>query len=118
MILRNDKLQEKFLKKNIWNFCQNILQKREGETLPKCFFIFKQLEKYQNEYYPYNINLIRFCRRTFPANIYLLKVNNRNTRKRCEICSKLTIKTPHDVIARPWDKTVLSCIFPFWDISI
>ena len=27
----------------------------------------------------------------FPANIYLFKVNNRNTRKRCEICSKLTI---------------------------
>ena len=30
----------------------------------------------------------------YPANIYLFKVNNRNTRKRCEICSKLTIKTP------------------------
>ena len=29
-----------------------------------------------------------------PANIQLFKVNNRNTRKRCEICSKLTIKTP------------------------
>ena len=29
----------------------------------------------------------------FPA-IYLLKVNNRSTRTRCEICSKLTIKTP------------------------
>ena len=29
----------------------------------------------------------------YPANIYLLKVNNRNTRKRCEIYSKLTIKT-------------------------
>ena len=28
------------------------------------------------------------------ANIYLLKVNNRNAIKRCEICSKLTIKTP------------------------
>ena len=26
----------------------------------------------------------------FPANIYLFKVNNRNTTKRCEICSKLT----------------------------
>ena len=25
---------------------------------------------------------------------YLFKVNNKNTRKRCEICSKLTIKTP------------------------
>ena len=29
-----------------------------------------------------------------PAGIYLVKVNNRNTRARCEICSKLTIKTP------------------------
>ena len=29
-----------------------------------------------------------------PANIYLFKVTNRNTRKRCEICSKLTIKKP------------------------
>ena len=29
----------------------------------------------------------------FPAGIYLLKVNNRNTRTRCEICSKLTIET-------------------------
>ena len=30
----------------------------------------------------------------FPLNIYLFKVNNRNTRKRWKICSKLTIKTP------------------------
>ena len=29
-----------------------------------------------------------------PENIYLLKFNNRNTGKKCEICSKLTIKTP------------------------
>ena len=29
-----------------------------------------------------------------PAGIYLLRVSNRNTRTRCEICSKLTIKTP------------------------
>ena len=29
-----------------------------------------------------------------PANIYLLKVNERNTRKRSEICSNLAIKTP------------------------
>ena len=28
-----------------------------------------------------------------PSGIYLLKVSNRNTRARCEICSKLTIKT-------------------------
>ena len=30
----------------------------------------------------------------YPTNIYLFKVNNGNTRKKCEICSKLTIKTP------------------------
>ena len=30
----------------------------------------------------------------FPANIYLFKGNSRNSRKRFEICSKLTIKTP------------------------
>ena len=29
-----------------------------------------------------------------PINSYLFKVNNRNPRKRYEICSKLTIKTP------------------------
>ena len=29
-----------------------------------------------------------------PAGIYLLKFNNRNTSKSCEICLKLTIKIP------------------------
>ena len=29
-----------------------------------------------------------------PAGINLLKVNNRNTRRKCEICSQLTINTP------------------------
>ena len=28
-----------------------------------------------------------------PANVYLFKVSNRSTRKRCDICSKLTIIT-------------------------
>ena len=32
--------------------------------------------------------------KTHHASIYLLKVNNRNTIKRCEICSKLTTKIP------------------------
>ena len=40
------------------------------------------------------LNVIFNSRPQIPANIYLLKVNNRNTRKRCETCSKLTIKTP------------------------
>ena len=36
----------------------------------------------------------RFWGGRSPANIYLFKFNNRNTRKKCEMCSKLTIKTP------------------------
>ena len=35
--------------------------------------------------------------RNNPTNIYLHKVNKRNTRRRCEICSKLTIKTPEQM---------------------
>ena len=31
---------------------------------------------------------------SLPAGNYILKVNNRNARTKCEICSKLTIKTP------------------------
>ena len=39
---------------------------------------------------------------TVPANIYLLQINNRNTRTRCEIYSKLAIKTPerHHILKR------------------
>ena len=33
-------------------------------------------------------------RKSFPAAIYLLKVNNRNDTARREICLKLIIKTP------------------------
>ena len=32
--------------------------------------------------------------KTNPTSNYIFKVNNRSTRTRCEICSKLTIKTP------------------------
>ena len=37
--------------------------------------------------------LLRY-EKAFPDKIYFFKVKNRNTRKRCEICSNLTIKTP------------------------
>ena len=35
----------------------------------------------------------RQCSNYFPAGNYIFKVSYRNTRTRCEICSKLTIKT-------------------------
>ena len=35
-----------------------------------------------------------FQKNLHPAGIYLFKVNNKNARTRCEICSKLTMKIP------------------------
>ena len=40
-----------------------------------------------------NHNIVEILKRV-PAGIYMFKVNNRNTRTKCEISSKLTIKTP------------------------
>ena len=55
------------------------------------------------------------------ANIYLFKVNNKNTRKRCEICSKLTIKTPE---RRHWRRSAVFLVYSepishlFFSVSI
>ena len=38
--------------------------------------------------------LSKFEQINYTVEIYMFKVNNRNTRTSCEICSKLTIKTP------------------------
>ena len=40
-----------------------------------------------------SVSIVGRCFSVFPANIYLFKVNNRSTRKMCEMYSKLT-KTP------------------------
>ena len=39
------------------------------------------------------------CSYGVPGNIYLFKVNNRNTRKRYEICSKFTLKAPFSSVS-------------------
>ena len=44
------------------------------------------------------INNVHSAKMTcFPAITYLFQVSSRNTRKRCEICSKLTMKHQNDV---------------------
>ena len=39
---------------------------------------------------------------TNPANIYMFKISNRNTRKRCEICSKLIMKKTKTSLTSFW----------------
>ena len=55
-----------------------------------------KVKKYSVDKYLHKANKKRTSENfiNIPANIYLFKVNNRNTRKSCEICLKLTIKTP------------------------
>ena len=37
---------------------------------------------------------LRVCNAVNPANIDLFKINDKNTKEKCKICSKLPIRTP------------------------
>ena len=65
-------------------FFENSIQNWYEKVLDVLFFLADTL-------LALGIKLMKF---EYPPGIYLLKVNNRNTRTRCEICSKFTIKTP------------------------
>ena len=52
--------------------------------------------------YQITMNLRFLSENIISTGIYMFKVNNRNSRTRCEICSKLTIKTPE---RRQWNRT-------------
>ena len=56
--------------------------------MANCTNVIKSLEKTSNSKHRTNRKY-----RNIPPNIHLFKASNRNTRKRCEIYSKLTIKT-------------------------
>ena len=45
-----------------------------------------------------------FWKKPNPAGNYMFKVNNKNTRTRCEICSKLAIKKPE---RRQWHRSAV-----------
>ena len=55
-------------------------------------------------------NLVKNGIIAHPAAIYLVKLNNRNTRTRCEMCSKLTIKTSE---RREWRRSDVFVV-NFW----
>ena len=50
----------------------------------------------------WNAPYLRSKNQNIPAGNYMFKVNNRNTRTRCQIYSKLTIKTP---VRRYWHRS-------------
>ena len=83
-------------------------------TLPSSFrintnYIIKHCLKYAKIWVSSNLSFPHkernensvLTRKNTPVGIYFLKVNNRNTKTKCEICSKLTIKTPEQRQWRP-----------------
>ena len=62
------------------------------------------------------LRIITELQNSIPVGNYMFKVNNRITRTSCEICSKLTIKTPcynvsvvnFEQVNGGWDRTFLS----------
>ena len=83
-----------FLKELFLKYTGSIVQKNKSKTgFNQCFFssvmsIFKIFTRTV-----YAVNLATKSHGV-PASIYWFKVNNENTRTMCQICSKLTIKTP------------------------
>ena len=77
--------------------CVTIISVGTGSFTDSEFFVSDLLMVYKtrNLMFPEKrVNGSQEPEGTYPVGIYLLKVNNRTTRTRCEIFSKLTIKTP------------------------
>ena len=53
------------------------------------------------------LDTLKLLRFSHPVGNYMFKVNNRNTRTKCEICSKLTIKTRE---RRCWRRSGVSIV--------
>ena len=69
---------------------------------------------YTNKLHDFSVTIIgRSDDDVYPVGIYLLKVNNRNSRTRCEVCSKLTM-----FIANFEHISHLVLVFPLLTISM
>ena len=71
----------------VWGFILKVFH--EGCSFNRYLYLQNPLKESQGEF----TSLSKVRARNL-AVTYLLQVNNRNPWKRCEICSKLTIKTP------------------------
>ena len=80
-----------------WKNCEHFLGPLWGDQTSNCFVIlsgFSPMKKHMVSAEAYLVYDDTLKWKGYPANIYLFKFSNRNIRKRCEMCSKLTLKTP------------------------
>ena len=76
-----------FVRKKFFNIC--ALSQYIEYTFRICTLL-----HIENHYFIHFFTCFKNRRRLHPAGNKMVKLNNRNTRTRCEICSKLTIKIP------------------------
>ena len=78
-------------------YCAGEILPKWYDTYPSNIYLFEVNNYYYYYYYYYYYILKKILRllTEYQTNTWLTKVfNNNNTRKKCEICSNLTIKTP------------------------
>ena len=82
-------------KSKMWKICLNL------SPIRPIFFLYTSWKRQKNRfsdcfrvYEKGTLALNGSTVNTHPVHYYMFKTNNRNTGARCEICSKLTIKTP------------------------
>ena len=80
------------LKKNLGKYIKSLLRDKIRNNLDS-FLYFLTLFHVKNKKW-FNSSCTFETINIFPAGIYLFKVQNKNTRTRCEIRSEVTIKTP------------------------
>ena len=69
-------------------FCLKLNQQKTQENLAGFVVVGILFPNFFLDVHPLAIPKVRFEPLTNQLKIHLFKVNNRNTRKRCEICSK------------------------------
>ena len=100
------KISDGYTPGQIVNVIQNVMSERRIKQvcLELCQYSLDK-RRLLNVFCTFNLRPVS---RGYSANIYLFKVNKINARKRCEICSKLTIKTPKTI------KTPTSLTMSWW----
>ena len=62
--------------------------------IPSIFMLWVSMHNLKKIYQKNFTDKVKQSEKLYPAGNYVFNVNNRNTRKKCEICPKLTIKIP------------------------
>ena len=104
--------KETFWEKKLTNLC-NFISAKDFSIV-----IHQQRIRFDNWAMPFrNTWKDKTC---IQLTIYLLKVNNGNTRKRCEKCSKLTIKMAEHIVnfKHDWEKVIISSVFNYLQFSV